>query len=75
MKKTVLALVIMAGICSCDTPNNVIGNPNGAGNTTGSTGSGNMTNNMDNSNGVPVTKTTPGTGSDSTTAKKDSLPQ
>ncbi len=70
MKKILCFAIVIFVFTSCDTPNNVIGNPTSATNTSGTTGSANMTN----SNNTD-SKTTPGTPSDSSVIKKDSIPR
>ena len=70
MKKILYSAVTIFVFVACDTPNNVIGNPNSTTNTTGTTGSANMTNST-----APAVQHTPGTPSDSSAIKKDSLPR
>jgi hypothetical protein len=70
MKKILYSAVLLVVVAACDTPNKTIGNPDPTTNTTGTTGSANMTNTPE-----PVIKTTPGTATDSAVNKKDTLPR
>lgn len=70
MKKILYTAVTIFIFAACDTPNKVIGNPDSTTNTTGTTGSANMTNAT-----APASQHTPGTPSDSSVTKKDSLPR
>lgn len=70
MKKILYFFIIISALASCDTPNNVIGNPQSATNTSGTTGSANMT-----EGNKADSKIIPGTPGDSTVTKKDSIPR
>jgi hypothetical protein len=72
MKKILYSAAILLSLVACDTPKGVIGNPENNTDTSGTTGSANMTNN---NNNVPVTKDPPGTAQDSTLARKDTIPR
>lgn len=72
MKNILYSVAIIISLAACDTPNQAIGTPDPATNTSGTTGSANMTNG---NNTPPVIKDQAGAPTDSTGAKKDSLPK
>ncbi|MEO5995882.1 MAG: membrane lipoprotein lipid attachment site-containing protein [Chitinophagaceae bacterium] len=71
MKKILYYAVIIFVLANCNTPNQAIGKPDPATNTSGTTGSANMTNG---SNTAADVRNPVGTPTDTATIKKDSLP-